>query len=326
MKYRGYVFLLTALVGHGALVSMPEGSQERLPVDMVKDIIQKHEQQRNDLLAKQRVQLIRLNDIVADHNANMTAFRDDLYTDDQEDSTSRGFSRVSKNLIDFRRKVLNQKKESKGVRTSIHLEKAKQDLKKAHTQLRKVLILKQDNEFGDAYDNNKDNASASDFESMRDLMLGEVRNRKNFLPNESGSEVLGASKLSTILDNIEQGKVDTPLIHVSKNILELLSDWINDYLYNIGDLAKARKALQSGGAVQAVGYVNTEVLKRALEKLTPGQRLKVINDWIDKTFAGGDGSLRGDENAINSLVQGLNQILPENERVKLGASNQIVQA
>jgi hypothetical protein len=115
---------------------------------------------------------------------------------------------------------------------------------------------------------------------------------------------------------------DDRLPPVSKGRFQKIVDSLKDFFWKSGDLADTRESLQKsnllhGSFLPGEQWASRkESLKTALKNLTLDQSLDVINDYLDTSSFGNK----------PILVKRLNEIFPENQQVKLGANDKIVQA
>ncbi len=119
--------------------------------------------------------------------------------------------------------------------------------------------------------------------------------------------------------NTRQALENTHLRTVSKSVTRNILDWLQDYFYHSGDLANAKNIINSGlmdrrlaanGQKTGDWFADKIKLKDALKDLTPTQRLSVINDYIKRT------GLRFDNKIPDALVQTLNEMLPDGEKLR----------
>ncbi len=332
MKHISYLFLCSMMMGHVAVIHAP--AEE--PMENLKSVLSDHVQERMKLEERQAEQRKDLQDRIEDYGYEQRRI-------DRGQSTGEGLGKSASSVAQFHNRLVSEGSISgKTMSPNDVLEdpyrvtaEVNRNLDELHQKQRDALKAAQDKSWGDAKGKYIISVKNPDMETLRQLNHEhEAPLAVEPTPEEVAKQKQQALEAEAASSFVPEA-VPTPVVakpieklsKVEKNAFRVLLDTISDW-FESGDVADARRAIKSGLVRRDVGkitmeskaedVVQTGKLKIALEKLTPEQRIDVLNEYFNPEF------ILSNVDRIDltkadgfKVLEAVNKMLPEDEQVSL---------
>ena len=321
MKQIRYLLLFSMIVGHVAPMYAPDE-----PIETLKNVLSDHVQKSMELKERQAAQREDLNERIDrvrnyQNRINDPSDQDAASMDSIQDSLDYSVGEVSR----FHNEINPQNKMSKED-TFKDMNSVSRNLDELHKGQRDALKAVHDQAWKRATGTYITSEKSVDMDTLRRLnrehdalhaakpTLEEVAQKKQQAVEYDASRafVPEAAPEPVVAKPIEK------LTKIEKTTFKKITDWIKDCL-EFGDVANARRVIKSGLVRRDVGPITmeskaenvvlTEKLKTALEKLTPEQRIDVLNAYFNHTTARSADEFK--------VLEAVNKMLPSDEQVAL---------